>query len=208
MCCAPVAGRAARTASAGFRHPIDRRPADLEGLRDLRGAFALRLQFAHLGGIYRGRRRPLWPSLASNWRGEFRHWYREDPLSGVIQVEAASPAPCLLAPSPGAPAGGLAGGLPTRLLFGLAWWAASAVALALAPALVAPPWGWGLPAMSRKGLPPTTPNSMQSMRGPLQSVTGLRWRVHWHIEGVRSPAPTASARSTKHLEADRLLRSD
>jgi hypothetical protein len=33
------------------QHPVNRRPADFEGLHD----FRRRLQFAHMGGVYRSR---------------------------------------------------------------------------------------------------------------------------------------------------------
>jgi hypothetical protein len=40
---------------SGIQHSIDRRPADLEGLRDLGCPEPLRLHCAHLSGIYRSR---------------------------------------------------------------------------------------------------------------------------------------------------------
>ncbi len=56
-----IAGRSAATwvspsrqSMTRFEHPVDRGPADAQGLSDSRGPDALRLHFAHLCGIYRG----------------------------------------------------------------------------------------------------------------------------------------------------------
>ncbi len=58
-------------ALAGLQYAIDRRSADLEGLRDLKGSFSFCLRCTHLGGVYRSR-----PALV-----DARGLGPDDPLS-------------------------------------------------------------------------------------------------------------------------------
>jgi hypothetical protein len=63
----------ARPGLAGFQHPIDRRPADLDCLCDLRRPQPLRLHCAHLSNDYRDR--PAFVDACGKlWSSQARHF--------------------------------------------------------------------------------------------------------------------------------------